>query len=69
MPPIPVFAQLLILILVIYIFKKGEKLVLFFKETFFGSQIILITIFSVIVGLLTLVLYQNFLGPGYIINH
>ena len=58
------FAQLLILILVIYIFKKGEKVVLFFKETFFGSQIILITIFSVIVGLLTLVPLPKFLGPG-----
>jgi len=58
------FAQLLILILVIYIFKKGEKVVIFFKETFFGSQIILITIFSVIVGLLTFVPLAKFLGPS-----
>lgn len=57
------FAHLLILLLVIYIFKKGEKVVLFFKETFYGSQIILITIFSVVAGLLTFVPLTKFLGP------
>lgn len=58
------FAQLLIVLLVISIFKKGEKVVSFFKETFFGSQIILITFFSVIAGLLTLVPLTKFLGLG-----
>jgi hypothetical protein len=56
---------LLLIFLVVYIFKNGEKLVVFFKERFFTLNSFAIFLIAAITGLLSFASIEVFLPPSF----